>query len=297
VAVLIAALSLKIGTYGFVRFSLPILPDASREFGKWIAVLAASTLVYAGAMALRQREWTRLVSWASVSQMGLVTLGIFALSPAGLTGGVALQINHGGAFAAMVLAASAITARQGREADGVWHSIRNMRVPAVLFLIATLSAAGAPLLGGFAGTRLIARAALGLDAWWAAAAAAGVVLGACALLRLLRITLWAPAGAPMPAAHQVVGFPELAAAVPLVVALVWFGINPAALLTRVETAVGRAAARVTPALAPYVARGSDCATPAPPDPAGPPPAFVLAEPCADGSTAPPPASDRPGRDR
>ena len=297
VAVLVAALTLKIGTYGFVRFSLPILPDASREYGPWIAVLAASTLVYAGAMALRQREWTRLVSWTCVSQMGLVALGIFALSPAGLTGGVALQINHGVAFAAMFLAASAISSRQGREDDRVRHWIRKLRVPAVLFLIATLSATGAPLLGGFEGTRLIVRAALGLDAWWTAAAAAGVVLGACALLRLIRIIVWPPEGTPVPAAHRVVAFPELAAAVPLVVALIGSGVNPAALLTRVETAVGRAAARVTPALAPYVARGSDCATPAPPDPAGPPPVFVLAEPCADGSTAAPPSSNRPGRDR
>jgi NADH-quinone oxidoreductase subunit M len=225
-----------------------------------------------------------------------VVLGVAALSPAGLSGGVALQITHGLAFAAIFLGASAITSQQGSEGDRVRHPIRTMPVAVVLFLIATRSATGAPLLGGFEGTRLIMRAALGLDAWWAAAAAGGVVLGACALLRLLRITLWASAAAPVLAPPRVVAFPELAAAVPLVAALIWAGVVPAVLLTRVETAVGRAAARVTPALAPYVARGSDCATPAPPDPAGPPPAFVLAEPCADGSTAAPSSSKAPGRD-
>src|SRR5436190_19599525 len=94
-SVILAAILLKMGTYGFIRFSLPILPDASRYFVPLMVTLAIVGIIYGALVALAQTDWKRLVAYSSVSHMGMVMLGTFALTPIGLTGGLLQQINHG----------------------------------------------------------------------------------------------------------------------------------------------------------------------------------------------------------
>ncbi len=136
-----------------------------------------------------------------------------------------------------------------------------------------------------------------MSRWWAVAAALGIVLGAVYLLRLYRRTMLGRIANPANASLPDLTLREAATLAPLVALAFWIGLYPSPVLRRLETSVGRVVARVNPVYAPELAQGSDCDTPAKPDPAGPPPVFVLAEPCADGSDAggkpqPPPEAPR-----
>src|SRR5207253_8719811 len=102
-SVILAAVLLKMGTYAFIRFSLPILPDASRAFVPLIVVLSIVGIVYGALVAMAQRDWKRLVAYSSVSHMAVVMLGIFALNPVGITGSIVQQLNHGISTGALFL--------------------------------------------------------------------------------------------------------------------------------------------------------------------------------------------------
>ena len=311
-SVMLTAVMLKIGAYGFVRFSLPILPEASRDFVPAMVAFAIAGAIYGALLAFAQRDWKRLVAYWTVSQMSLVILGLCVLTPAGITGSFVQQINHGITTGALLMIAGALAARGGtREAPGpdqnpapVASPVRRKIHPwqatpifAAIFLVMTLSAIGVPALNGFVGQKLVLQGVYAVNRWWAAAAGVAIALAAVYLLRLYWHTMSGGA-AMMGSSFRGLTARELAALVPLAALAVAIGIHPAPVLSRLETSVGRVVARVNPAYAPFVAQGSDCATPAPPDPAGPPPVFVLVEPCADGSTPadetkpPPPAKPR-----
>ncbi len=264
-SVMLAAVLLKMGTYGFIRFSLPILPDASRYFATMIALLAIVGILYGAIAALAQRDWKRLVAYSSISQVSLAILAMFALTPAGLMGSMVLQITHGISTAALLLIGSA----------GAGTRRRTHHLAQIIFLFLTISA--------------IALAAQNVvlplvphSRWWASAAAVGVVLGAASLFRLYRQTVMGRSGASNAPLGDLTAR-EMATMVPLVVLAIWVAVFHAPLQRRLETSVGRVAIRIDPAFGATVKLGSDCATPAKPDPAGPPPVFVLTEPCADGS--------------
>jgi NADH-quinone oxidoreductase subunit M len=284
-SVMLAAVMLKIGAYGFVRFSLPILPDASRFFVPLIAALAVAGAIYGALLAFAQRDWKRLVAYWSMSQMSLVMLGLCALTPVGITGSLIQQMNHGISAGALLLIAGAIVTRETREIPAEERSLRTRPILATILLVMTLSAIGLPALGGFVGQKLIIQGVYAVNRWWAAGAGVAVALGAVYLLRLYWRTVFGRAPISAAAGFRALTGREIAALIPLAALAVAIGLYPAPVLSRLETTVGRVVARVNPAYAPFVAQGSDCATPAPPDPAGPPPVFVLVEPCADGSGA------------
>ena len=292
-SVMLTAVMLKIGTYGFIRFSLPILPEASRSFVPAIAVLAMGGAVYGAILALAQRDPKRLVAYWSISQMSLVMLGLCALTPAAITGSLVQQISHGISAGALLLIASVVVSPGTREIPAHGAPLRTTPVVAAVFLVITLSAVGLPAFSGFVGQKLLLQAVYAANGWWGAAAAAGVAIGAVSLLRLYWRTVSAPTDGGNTLLRGVTGR-ELATLLPPAAVAVAIGLYPAPVLSRLETSVGRVAARVTPAYAPFVQRGSDCATPAAPDPAGPPPVFVLVEPCADAS-APAPGDTSPSQ--
>jgi NADH-quinone oxidoreductase subunit M len=283
-SVVLAAVMLKVGTYGFMRFSLPILPDASREFGPFIAAIAVAAVIYGAFVLIVQTDWKRLVAYSSVSQMGTVLLGMFALTPAGITGSMVQQINHGISIAALFLLVGFASDRgQSREIARYRGLSKAMPVFAAIYLVMTMSAVGVPALNGFIGQVMIVKGVSVVSRWWAAAAVVGLVIAAGSMLRVYQRTMFGGAGNPASAPFRDLTPRELATLVPLVALAIWIGLHPAPLLRRLETSAGRVVARANPVYAPVVAQGSDCATPAPPDPAGPPPAFVLVEPCAAGS--------------
>ena len=207
-SVLIGAVVLKMGAYGFFRLVLPVLPDASRQFApgvKWIAIAA---IAGGTVLTVRQREWKRLVACTGVAQAGLILFAMFALTPAGIGAGIVEQLGYGISAAVMFGYRTTAGERIASSATGWSASGRAVRLCAV----------------------------------------ASVTIGIALI------------------AHSLV--------------------TPEPVLRRIETSVGRVVARIHPEMAPHLRLGSDCPTAVPPDPAGPPPGFLLVQPCAEGPAPP-----------
>ena len=284
-SVILAAVLLKMGTYGFIRFSLPILPDASRYFVPLIVGLSIVGIIYGALVALAQTDWKRLVAYSSVSHMAMVMLGMFALTPVGITGSIIQQINHGISTGALFLIVGIVYERRHTRDIAEYGGLSKvMPVFAAVFLIMTMSSIGLPALNGFIGELLILLGVYVVNKWWAAVAAAGIVLGAAYMLWLYQRTMFGKISNPANASLKDLSMRELATFAPLVVLAFWIGLYPAPFLRRIETSVGRVVARVNSVYAPVVAQGADCLTPQKPltqTPPGLPPGFGLAEPCVD----------------
>jgi NADH-quinone oxidoreductase subunit M len=298
-SVILAAVLLKMGTYGFIRFSLPILPEASRYFVPMIVGLSIIGIVYGALVALAQTDWKRLVAYSSVSHMAMVMLGMFAMTPVGVTGSIIQQVNHGISTGALFLIVGIVYERRHTRDIAEYAGLSKvMPVFAAVFLIMTMSSIGLPALNGFIGELLILLGVYVVNKWWAAVGAVGIVLGAAYMLWLYQRTMFGKVDNPANARLSDLSMRELATFAPLVVLAFWIGLYPTPFLRRIETSVGRVVARVNSVYAPVVAQGSDCLTPKAP-PAAPvpglPSVFALAEPCADASAhaaASPASGDR-----
>ena len=190
-SVILAAVMLKMGTYGFLRFSLPILPDASRAFVPMMVVLSIIGIVYGALVALAQKDWKRLVAYSSVSHMAMVMLGMFALNPVGLTGSIIQQLNHGISTGGLFLLVGVVYERRHtREISEYGGLSKVMPVYAAIFLVMTMSSIGLPTLNGFIGEILILQGVFVASKVWAAFAASGVVLGAAYMLYLYQRTMF-----------------------------------------------------------------------------------------------------------
>ncbi|HWM91819.1 MAG TPA: NADH-quinone oxidoreductase subunit M, partial [Thermoanaerobaculia bacterium] len=184
-SVILAGVLLKMGTYGFVRFSLPILPDATVQLLPWMAALSIIGIVYGALVAMAQRDWKRLVAYSSVSHMAMVMLGMFALTPLGITGSIVQQINHGISTGALFLLVGVMYERRHtREISEYGGLSKVMPVYATIFLVMTMSSIGLPALNGFIGELLILQGIFAANKIWAGVAAAGIVLGAAYMLWL-----------------------------------------------------------------------------------------------------------------
>ncbi len=182
-SVILAAVLLKMGTYGFIRFSLPILPEATRAFVPLIVLLSIIGIVYGALVALAQKDWKRLVAYSSVSHMAMVMLGMFALNPVGITGSIVQQLNHGISTGALFLLVGVVYERRHtREISEYGGLSKVMPVYAAVFLIMTMSSIGLPALNGFIGEFLILQGVFVASKVWAAFAASGIVLGAAYML-------------------------------------------------------------------------------------------------------------------
>src|SRR5687768_7294502 len=166
-SVILAAVLLKMGTYGFIRFSLPILPDASRYFVPMMAVLSIIGIIYGALVALAQTDWKRLVAYSSVSHMAMIMLGMFALTPLGITGSIIQQINHGISTGALFLIVGIVYERRHTRDIAEYGGLSKvMPVFAVVFLIMTMSSIGLPALNGFIGELLILLGVYVVSKWW-----------------------------------------------------------------------------------------------------------------------------------
>jgi NADH-quinone oxidoreductase subunit M len=250
-SVILAAVMLKMGTYGFLRFSLPILPDATRAFVPMMVTLSIIGIIYGALVALAQKDWKRLVAYSSVSHMGMVMLGMFALNPVGLTGSIVQQLNHGISTGALFLIVGIVYERRHtRELSEYGGLSKVMPVYAAVFLIMTMSSIGLPALNGFIGELLILQGTFVANKVWALCAGAGVVLGAAYMLYLFQRTMFGKVENPKNEHLLDLSHREFATFAPLLILAFWMGLYPAPFLRRLDTSVQHIMARVSPQYAP-----------------------------------------------
>jgi NADH-quinone oxidoreductase subunit M len=256
-SVILAAVLLKMGTYGFLRFSLPILPDASRAFVPMIVVLSIIGIVYGALVAMAQKDWKRLVAYSSVSHMAMVMLGMFALNPVGITGSIVQQLNHGISTGALFLIVGIVYERRHtREISEYSGLSKIMPVYAAIFLLMTMSSIGLPTLNGFIGEFLILQGVFVASRVWAAFAASGIVLGAAYMLYLYQRTMFGKVENPKNERLLDLSHREFVTFLPLIILAVWMGLYPKPFLDRLKTSVEHVIARVNPQSAGQTACGS-----------------------------------------
>jgi NADH-quinone oxidoreductase subunit M len=228
-SVILASVLLKMGTYGFLRFSLPLLPKASvdQTIVQILAVLSIIGIVYGALVSLMQQDWKKLVAYSSVSHLGFCTLGIFSMNPNGIAGSVMQQLNHGISTGMLFLIIGVIYERRHTreisEYGGLAHVMPKF---AVIFAIAMLSSAGLPLLNGFIGEFTILQGAFEASRVWAAFAVTGVILGAAYLLWLYQRTMLGQVTNGKNLGLPDVSFREIAVFAPLIAWAFWIGIYP-----------------------------------------------------------------------
>ena len=251
VSVILAGVVLKTGTYGFLRFSLPLLPVDPLQRAKIIHILIALSLVsivYGAIVCLMQKDMKRLIGYSSVSQLGFCTLGIFALTPQGLSGSVLQQVNHGISTAALFLLFGALSERRDTrlisEFGGLATPMPNF---ATIYLIISLSLLGMPLLNGFIGEFAILQGVFVVNKTAAAWAALGIVLGAAYLLWLYQRTMFGPVTHEVNKALPDLSLREYAVLLPLVALIFWIGIYPKPYFAFLEKPVQRIVRQVNPA--------------------------------------------------
>jgi len=229
-SVILAGVLLKMGTYGFIRFSLPIMPDATRHFLPYALALSIIGVIYGAMVALMQKDWKKLVAYSSVSHLGLCMVGIFALNFQGLTGGVLQMINHGLSTGALFLIVGLVYERRHtrliEDYGGLWAV---MPVFAVFFMIMTLSSVGMPFIpgNGFVGEFTILLGAIQLPhKFWAVLAATGIVLGVIYMLWLYQRTMFGRVDKEENKALKDLNPREVLTLVPLVLLAFWIGLYP-----------------------------------------------------------------------
>ena len=248
-SVILAAVLLKMGTYGFIRFSLPLLPKASMDktIVQAVAVLSIVGIIYGALVSLMQKDWKKLVAYSSVSHLGFCTLGIFAMNPAGLTGSIIQQINHGISTGMLFLIVGVIYERRHTREISEYGGLANvMPVYSVVFAIAMLSSAGLPLLNGFIGEFTILQGAFEANRAWAAFAVTGVILGAAYLLWLYQRTMLGQVTNPKNLHLPDLKLRELAVFAPLIVWAFWIGVYPKPFFEVLRQPVHQLVERVRP---------------------------------------------------
>ena len=278
-SVILAGVLLKMGTYGFVRFSLPLLPDASRDAVPWVATLAIISIVYAALVTLVQKDMKKLVAYSSVSHLGFVMLGLFALNPLGIEGSVLQMVNHGLSTGGLFLIVGLLYERRHTKEIAAFGGLAHvMPVYATFTLIIFLASMGLPLLNGFIGEFMILQGAYAANRVWAYWAISGVVLGAAYLLWLYQRVFWGQVTSEENRELRDLDGRELATLVPLVALCFWIGVYPKPFLDFLHEPAARIAATVQPsrfgqtALAAAPARTTPAPAPAAHGPVGDEPA-------------------------
>ena len=226
-SVILAGVLLKMGTYGFVRFCLPLFPQASKTLVPWIATLALIGIIYGALVALAQKDLKSLVAYSSVAHLGFVMLGVFALSAQGIAGATLQMINHGLSTGALFLMVGMLYNRRHTRllADfgGLW---KQMPIYGFLFLIVAMSSAGLPGLNGFVGEFNILLAAFQANKVFAVFGTFGIILAAWYLLRAVREMLHGPLTKPENAAIPDLKVREVLTLAPLVILFFVIGLFP-----------------------------------------------------------------------
>ncbi len=245
-SVILAGILLKMGTYGFVRFLLPIVPDATKVLMPWFLALTLIGVIYGALVAMIQKDIKKLVAYSSVSHLGLCMLGIFALNPNGIMGGIFQMLNHGISTSALFLLVGIVYERRHTRMIADYSGVsKQMPVYATIFMIMTMSSIGLPGLNGFIGEFAILQGAFQARPWWAVAATSGIILGAAYMLWLFQRVMFGPLDAAS-AKMKDLNAREIAYFAPLVVAAFWIGLYPKPVMDILKEPVAKLVRQVDP---------------------------------------------------
>jgi len=227
-SVILAAILLKMGTYGYVRFAIPLFPVATMKFTTLFAVLAVIGIIYGALVAMMQEDVKRLVAYSSVSHLGFVMLGIFAMNLQGLSGGMLQMINHGISTGALFLIVGFIYERRHTRLIADFGGLSKvMPVFATIFMIITFSSVGLPGTNGFVGEFLILMGAFESNLrWFAIIGTSGVILAAVYMLWMFQRVMFGKVTNPENEKLKDLSFREVLVMVPLLVFVFWIGLYP-----------------------------------------------------------------------
>jgi NADH-quinone oxidoreductase subunit M len=243
-SVILAGVLLKMGTYGFLRFNLAMFPDATLKAAPWMAALAVVGILYGAAVSYAQKDVKKLVAFSSVSHLGFVMLGLFALNPQGVAGAILQMVNHGLSTGALFLIVGMIYERRHtRDMDAFGGLWKIMPVYGSLTLIVVLASMGLPGLNGFVGEFTILLGAFGSDAlgsyWFAGLAALGVILAAVYMLFMFQKLFLGEVDKEENRTLKDINWREIATLVPLLILIFWIGLYPKPFFNIMEPAINK----------------------------------------------------------
>jgi NADH-quinone oxidoreductase subunit M len=237
-SVILAGVLLKMGTYGFLRFNLPMFPEASKHFVPLVFALSIIAIIYGAMVCMVQPDMKRLIAYSSVSHMGFVMLGMFAFNSQGVEGSLLQMINHGLSTGGLFLIVGLIyDRRHTRLISELGGLSKQMPIYATLFAIIMLSSMGLPGLNGFVGEFLILIGAFRVSWVWGALAVTGIVLGAAYMLWLYQRTMFGEITKDANKALPDLDAREMATLIPIIVFCFWIGLYPVPFLRSMETSV------------------------------------------------------------
>ena len=236
-SVILAGVLLKLGGYGFVRFSLTMFPDACVYFSDFMYTLSVIAVIYTSLVALAQEDMKKLIAYSSIAHMGFVTLGLFTFSLQGVQGAVFQMFSHGIISGALFLCVGILYDREHTRLISKYGGLaRKMPYFAILFMLFTLAAIGLPGTTGFIGEILVIVSSFEIEWYWAALAGSGIILGAAYMLYLYRRVMF---GTTNMMTIQDVNWREAVCLLPLVLMILAYGVYPQPLLKMTEAAVAR----------------------------------------------------------
>ena len=230
-SVILAAILLKMGGYGFIRFSLPMFPDASAYFAPLVFALSIIAIIYTSLVALAQEDMKKLIAYSSVAHMGFVTMGLFSMTQQGVQGAMFQMISHGFVSGALFLCVGVVYDRMHtREIDAYGGLVERMPLYAVAFMIFTLANVGLPGTSGFIGEFLSLVGTFRINSWVALFATTGVILSVPYALYLYRRIIFGVLDKPSLRNILDLSAREVAILAPLVAVTVYFGFHPGPVL-------------------------------------------------------------------
>jgi NADH-quinone oxidoreductase subunit M len=230
-SVVLAAILLKMGGYGFIRFSIPMFPEASALFAPLVFALSVIAIVYTSLVALMQEDMKKLIAYSSVAHMGFVTMGLFTLTPQGIQGAMYQMVSHGLVSGALFLCVGVIYDRMHtREIAAYGGLVNRMPAYAVVFMVFTMANVGLPGTSGFVGEFLTLLGAFRANPWVAFFATSGVILSAAYALWLYRRVVFGELTKPELKDIKDLNVREYVTLVPLVLLTIWYGVQPHTIL-------------------------------------------------------------------
>ena len=237
-SVVLAGVLLKMGVYGILRFCYPLFPEALPVFTPWIIGLGMIGVIYGAFLAFAQTDMKKLIAYSSISHMGLIIVGIFALNAAGIKGGIIQMVNHGLSTGALFILVGALYERKGtRDLDKLGGLAGRVPILATFFMIILLSSIGLPGLNGFVGEILLLLGAFQFTWWVGALGATTVIMSAIYMLRMYQRSMFETERSPSGAPISDFSFRETVIMTPIVLLVFFVGIVPSFFLDRIDTSV------------------------------------------------------------
>ncbi len=237
-SVILAAVLLKMGTYGFVRFSLPMFPDASVDFIPLIMVLSLIMVVYTAMVAFAQKDMKQVIAYSSVSHMGIIMIGVFAMNPEGLGGSIFLMLSHGIVSGALFMLVGVIYERTGTKIMEEFGGLASiMPVYATIYGVMLMASVGLPLTIGFVGEFLVLLGFYKVSAIGTIIAGSTIIIGSVYMLNLFKKSFFGPVRHEKNRKLKDLDGRELTALLPLVAIVVWLGVYPKPVLGPIDSSV------------------------------------------------------------